>query len=116
MKDIFRLIRDFILGQVALALMALFFAIPVILYVTVFSSFNPDWAAGITIILLIIGFTVTLEKIENIKWHTKPKPEKIPDLDVVSSMKEAHKNLIKKGFQVDPEIAKSLNRTNIAHL
>ncbi|ATC96826.1 DUF413 domain-containing protein [Pseudoalteromonas tunicata] len=115
MKDIFRLIRNFILGQAVLALMALFFAIPIILYVTVFSLFIPDWAAGITIILLIIGFTVTLEKIGNFKSRTKSKPQNIPDFGV-SSMEEAHKNLIKKGFQVDPQIAKSLNRANIAHL
>lgn len=103
------------LGQAVFELMALFFAVPVILYVTVFSSFIPDWAVGITIILLIIGFTAALEKIENIKWRTKSKPEKITGLDV-SSMEGAHKRFVKKGFQVEPEIAKFLNRVNLAHL
>lgn len=65
MMSLLRLLRDFILGQTILALMALFFAMPIILYVTIFSKFTPDWAAGIVIIALIIGFTVTCEKLQN---------------------------------------------------
>lgn len=65
MISLLRMLRDFILGQTILALMALFFAMPIIMYIFIFSKFTPDWAAGIIIIALIIGFTLTCEKIQN---------------------------------------------------
>lgn len=62
MKTILYLLRDFVLGQAILHLLAILFATPLVLYVFVFSKFTPNWAAGIVIILLIMGFTASLDK------------------------------------------------------
>ncbi len=69
MKTMLRLIRDFVLGQAILHLLAVFFAIPFILYVFIFSKFTPDWAAGIVIIFLIMGFTASLDKLSNMEFN-----------------------------------------------
>ena len=96
MKVTIRLIRDLILGQAALTLMALFFAIPVILYVFIFSKFTPDWAGGIVIIALIVGFTVTLENFQNDKILSKNQSmekhniEKFTTLEINESKAKAH--------------------------
>ena len=115
MKKLLCLLRDFILGQGALALMAFFFAIPLIIYVTVLGKLVPDWAGGISLILLIIGFTVVSEKIMNFEWGTKTKHDSLSETSNNFEV-ERHKNLLGKKLYLDPDVAKSLSQENIAYL
>lgn len=101
MKKLLCLLRDFILGQGALALMAFFFAIPLIIYVTVLGKLVPDWAGGISLILLIIGFTVVSEKIMNFEWGTKTKHESLSETSNNFEV-ERHKNLLGKKALFSP--------------
>lgn len=115
MKKLLCLLLDFILGQGVLVLMAFFFAIPFIIYFTVFGKLVPDWAGGISLILLIIGFSVVSEKVLNFEWGTKTKHES-PSETSNNFEVERHKNLLGKRLYLAPDVAKSLSQENIVHL